>query len=421
MCLVAELNLFSDHLTIGDINMDRRTFIASSAISLAPLQVLAADEIGIGSIHDLSGGLDVYGKPMVDALTLAIEEQNAAGGLLGRKLKLVSYDPQSNMQMYAQFAQQAALKDKVAVVLGGITSASREVIRPVLNKAKTLFVYNTQYEGGVCDRGTFCTSVTPGQTLKNFIPYAMKKTGKKIYIVAADYNYGQISSQWVKKFAQENGGSIVATDFFPLDVTNYGPTISKIEAAKPDLVYSLLVGGAQMSFYRQWAAAGLNKKIPLASTTFGGGSEHVVLAAEEGDGFLTAYNYSEELKTPENLAFKARFHKRFGANYPAISDAAVTTYQGFLLWSEGVKRAKSLEMEKVVTAMESGISVMGPSGKVTLDPATHHCVLNVNICEVKGKKLNVVQTLEQQAPVDTSAVCNLKRNPKDNQQYVIKV
>ena len=98
--------------------MDRRSFIKSSGAAVAgtsslilPLSALAADEIGIGSIHDLSGGLDIYGKPMLDALTLAIEEQNAAGGLLGKKLKLISYDPQSNMQMYAQFAQQAALKD----------------------------------------------------------------------------------------------------------------------------------------------------------------------------------------------------------------------------------------------------------------------------------------------------------------------
>lgn len=405
--------------------MDRRTFIASSALPLAgtalsPLSALAADQIGVGSIHDLSGGLDVYGKPMVDALTLAIEEQNAAGGLLGQQLKLISYDPQSNMQMYAQFAQQAALRDKVSVVLGGITSASREVMRPVLNRSKTLYIYSTQYEGGVCDRGTFCTSVTPAQTLKNFIPHAMKKWGKKVYIVAADYNYGQISSQWVKKFVQDNGGSIAAMDFFPLDVTNYGPTISKIESAKPDMVYSLLVGGAQMSFYRQWAAAGLNKKIPLASTTFGGGNEHVVLSAEESEGIMAAFNYSEELDTPANKAFKARFRKRFGADYPSITDAAVTTYQGFFLWAEAVKKAQSLDYEKVITAMESGLSIEGPSGKVTVDPATHHCVLNVSICETKGKRMKVVRTIPQQPPSDTSAVCDLKKNPKDNQQYVIK-
>lgn len=407
--------------------MDRRSFIKSSGAAMAgtaapmfPLAALAADDIGIGSIHDLSGGLDIYGKPMVDALTFAIEEQNAAGGLLGRKLKLFSYDPQSSMQMYAQFAQQAALKDKVAVVHGGITSASREVIRPVLNKHKTLYFYNTQYEGGVCDRRTFSTGVTPAQTVGKLIPYAMKKWGKKIYIVAADYNYGQITSQWVKKFALENGGSIASIDFFPLDVTNFGPTISKIEAAKPDMVVSALVGGAHMSFYRQWAAAGLTKKIPLASTTFAVGNEHIVLSAEEADGFLLSYNYFENIDTPENKAFKARFHKRFGADYPNITELAMGTYQGFKLWAEGVKKAGSVEIGKVTTALESGISINAPSGKVSIDPATHHCILNVSIAEVRNKKLNILQTFQQQSPIDTSAVCNLTRNPKDNQQYVIK-
>ena len=407
--------------------MDRRFFIKSSGATLAgtsslvlPLSVLAADEIGIGSIHDLSGGLDIYGKPMLDALTLAIEEQNAAGGLLGKKLKLFSYDPQSNMQLYAQFAQQAALKDKVAVVHGGITSASREVIRPVLNKNKTMYFYNTQYEGGVCDRGTFCTGVTPAQTVAKLVPYAMNKWGKKVYVIAADYNYGHITSQWVKKFTLDNGGSVASIDFFPLDVTNFGPTISKIEAAKPDMVVSALVGGAHMSFYRQWAAAGLTKKIPLASTTFAGGNEHIVLSAAEADGFLISYNYFQNLDTPANKAFKERFYARFGKDYPNITELAMGTYQGFKLWAEGVKKANSVDLAKVTTALESGISYDGPSGKVSIDPATHHCVLNVSIAEVKNKQLNILQTFQQQAPTDTSAVCNLQKNPKDNQQYVIK-
>ncbi len=408
--------------------MDRRSFIQSSAAALAgtaipmfPIAAHAADEIVVGSIIDMSGGLDIYGKPMADCMTLAVEEQNAAGGLLGKKIRLATYDPQSNMQLYAQFAQQSALKDKSTVVMGGITSASREVIRPVLTRNKTLYFYNTQYEGGVCDRNTFCTGVTPGQTVAKLVPYAMKKWGKKVYVVAADYNYGQITSQWVKKFVQENGGSIASIDFFPLDVTNFGPTISKIEQAKPDMIISALVGGAHISFYRQWAAAGLTKKIPLASTTFAGGNEQIVLSAAEADGFLVSYNYFQNLDTPQNKAFKERFYKRFGADYPNITELAMGTYQGFKLWAEGVKKAGSIDREKMITALESGISIDGPSGKVSLDPETHHCVLNVSIAEVRNKQLNIVETFQQQPPVDTSAVCNLKKNPKDNQQYVIKV
>jgi len=207
-----------------NMSMHRRTFLKGTAAAAAAgafsSYAHAEDPISVASIHDLSGGLDIYGKPMVDAMTLAVEEANAAGGLLGRQIKLVNYDTQSNMQLYTQFAQQAALKDKVAVVHGGITSASREVIRPVLDRFKTLYFYNTQYEGGVCDRNQFDTGVTPAQTVEKLVPYAMKKWGKKVYVIAADYNYGQITSQWVKKYVLENGGEGPSIDFFLLDVTN---------------------------------------------------------------------------------------------------------------------------------------------------------------------------------------------------------
>src|SRR5690242_17566685 len=152
------------------MSINRRTFLQSAAVTAATgmfSSITWADTpIGVAGIHDLSGGLDIYGKPMVDALTLAVEEANAASGLLGRQIKLINYDPQSNMQLYTQFAQQAALKDKVAVVHGGITSASREVIRPARDRFKTLYFYNTQYEGGVCDRNNFDTGVTPAQTVE---------------------------------------------------------------------------------------------------------------------------------------------------------------------------------------------------------------------------------------------------------------
>ena len=372
------------------MNIDRRQLLGSAAAlagaSALSAPAFAADPIKVGSLHDLSGGLDIYGKPMVDVFTFAIEEANAAGGLLGRPLQLINYDTQSSMQLYTQFAQQAALKDKVAVVHGGITSASREVIRPVLDKFKTLYFYNTQYEGGVCDRNQFDTGVTPAQTVEKLVPYAMKKWGKKVYVVAADYNYGQITSQWVKKYTTDNGGEVLSIEYFPLDVTNFSSTISKIQAAKPDFVWSALVGGAHISFYRQWAAAGMNKSIPMASTTFGVGNEQIVLSPEEANGMLVCYNYFESVKNPANTAFLDAFHKRFGADYPNVTELAMGTYQGFKLWAEGVKKAESIDRMKVIEALETGISIDAPSGKVTIDPPTHHCILDVHIAEVKDKK-----------------------------------
>jgi urea transport system substrate-binding protein len=408
------------------MSFSRRQFLtstaAASAASLLSFQgASAAEPIAVASLLDLSGGLDIYGKPMIDAMTLAVEETNAAGGLLGRPVKLINYDTQSSMQLYTQFAQQAALKDKVAVAMGGITSASREVVRPVFDRFKTLYFYNTQYEGGVCDRDQFDTGVTPAQTVEKLVPFAMKKWGKKVYVVAADYNYGQITSQWVKKYVIENGGSVDAIEFFPLDVTNFSSTIAKIQAAKPDFVWSALVGGAHISFYRQWAAAGMNKTIPMASTTFGVGNEQIVLSPAECNGMLVCYNYFEGVKNPANTAFLAAFHKRFGADYPNVTELAMGTYQGFKLWAEAVKKAKSVDRMKVIEALETGISVEAPSGKVTIDPPTHHCILDVHIAEVKDKKFNLLEDFAQQKPSDTAAVCNLIKNPTDNQQYVIKI
>ena len=128
------------------------------------------------------------------------------------------------------------------VIHGGITSASREVIRPVLDKYKTLYFYDMPYEGGVCDRNIFIDGVTPAHNTEILVEYGLKNWGKKVYTLAADYNYGQITSDWVKKYVKDGGGEVLGTEFFPLDATNFGSTISKIQAAKPDWIMTILVG-----------------------------------------------------------------------------------------------------------------------------------------------------------------------------------
>ena len=402
-----------------------KTLASSSAVftvgpGLLSTKAFAADDILVGGIHDLSGGLDLYGKPMADALVLAAEEINANGGLLGRKIKLITQDPQSSMQQYTQIAQKVALGDHVAVVMGGMTSSSREGIRPILDKAKVLYFYNTQYEGGVCDRDIFCTGATPAQNLAHGVPEVIRKFGKKIYIVAADYNYGQIVSSWVKKYASDNGGEVIAIDFFPLDVSEFGATIQKIQAAAPDQVFSALVGGAHLSFYRQWAAAGMNKKIPIASSTFSHGQEEVVLSAAESDGIITLASYFESIDSPANKEFLAKWHKRFGADYPVVTEFAAATYQGMHLWAEGVKKAGTTNRMKVIEALETGISFDGPSGRVTIDPQTHHCYWTARLAVCKDKRFDILDVWPDQPPADTQAVCDLTKNPKDDQQYVIR-
>jgi urea transport system substrate-binding protein len=403
----------------------RRNFLVKSTAAAAALGLPylshAADPIKLGSVLDTSGNFDAYGKPMDMATDLAIDEINRGGGLLGRQVAKVGYDTQSNMALYTKFAQQLVRQDKVDVVIGGILSASREAIRPLLNREKLLYVYTPLYEGGVCDGNTLLTGITPAQQAEVLIPYAMKQWGKKAYILAADYNYGQYMAKWFQKFLADNGGSAVGVDFFPLDVADFNSTIGKIQQAKPDMVISALVGGAHLSFYRQWAAAGMKSKIPMASTTMGVGNEHQALTAAEGDGMLVAYNYSQELQSPANKAFLASWGAKYSGDTKVIHELAVSHYQGIKLWAEGVKRAGSLDRNKVVKALQSGVSIDGPSGKVVVDGQTNHVSLDVHVMEVRGQKLNVKQSFAQRPPRETQAVCDLRKTPNASTQHEIKL
>ncbi|TMV54370.1 urea ABC transporter, partial [Thioclava sp. BHET1] len=192
--------------------------------------------IKMGSLLDATGPLGLEGIRMIEATKFAVKKLNDGGGLLGRKIELISFDTQSDIKLYTQYAQQLAMRDRVDVVQGGITSSSREAIRPIFDRTKTLYFYNTQYEGGVCDHNVFCTGTTPAQTVNHIVDFAAKNWGKKAYVIAADYNYGHITSDWMKKFVQDNGGQVIGTDFFPLDVTNFSSAISRIQEAQPDYV-----------------------------------------------------------------------------------------------------------------------------------------------------------------------------------------
>lgn len=405
------------------MTVNRRTFfgaaMALATAALLPTATLADETIKLGSILDTSGIFDAYGKPMDMGLRLAVDEINASGGLLGKQVEVVAYDTQSDMALYSQYGQQLTRQDDVDVVHGGILSASREAIRQTMRKTKTPYFYNVQYEGGVCDRNIFINGVTPAQQVEVLVPYAMGKSGKKVYILAADYNYGQITARWIEKYVKDNGGEVVGVDFFPLDVSDFGSTIAKIQTVGPDLVVAPLVGGAHLSFFRQWAAAGMKDKIALASTTMGVGNEHKVLTPEEGDGIMVAYNYSQDLDTPANKAFKEKWAAKYGDSN-LVHELAVSTYQGVMTWAEAVRQAGSEDREALTAALESGLSIEGPAGLITVDPQTHHAVLDVHLMEIDNQGMKVIETLPQRQPIDTQAVCDLIANPDDNTQYEIE-
>ena len=406
--------------------ISRRTLLntagATAVLAGVPLFRVHAEDapIKLGCIEDNSGVLDIYGKPIVMANALAVEEINAGGGLLGRKIELKQYDSQSDIALYTKYAQQLVREDKVDAAHAGITSASREAIRQTFRRGNTLYFYNILYEGGVCDRNCFVTGTTPAQAVEPIIDYAMKTWGNKVYVLAADYNYGQITAKWVAHYVEQRKGTVQATNFFPLDVSDFGSTIAKIQDAAPNFVVAALVGGAHMSFFRQWAASGMNKKIPLTSTTFGVGNEHLALSAAEGDGILIAGNYSPELDTPANKKFLAARAKKYG-DAKVVHELAVSQYQGIMLWAEAVRKAGTLDRDTLIKTLETGLKIEGPAGTVAVDPKTHHCALDIHLMVVKDQKLTIMDTAPQRPPADTAQYCDLLKNPDDNKQYEVKI
>lgn len=375
-------------------------------------------EIVVGSILDQTGPLNIYGKPMHDATKLAVEDINGEGGVLGRKLKLVSYDAQSANEKYGQFANQLALQDQAEVIMGGITSASREAIRPVVSRAGTLYFYNEQYEGGVCDKNAFLPGVVPSQQLDALVPWAIENVGPKVYVVAADYNYGQISAEWVERYAKKAGGEVVGTEFIPVESSEFRSVINNLQRAKPDVVVSLLVGGNHIPFYREFASTGLGEEMKIVSPTFGLGNEQVVLDPSESRGITVAYPYFQELDNPTNQEFVDRWHKAYGEDYDYITDSAVTVWNGWHLWAAAVEKAGSTDRDKVIEALESGVTVDSPSGTVKLDGKSHHVVQDVSIAETNGNKgFDVIDSEEAVPPSYEQEVCDLVQQPSQNEQF----
>jgi len=402
-------------MSIPPLSHSRRRFLQAGAAGAAlgsmanPLWAQSADPIKIGCLLDLSGPLQLFAKPKEQCLRLAVEELNEQGGLLGRPLELIVYDTQSNNQLYSQYAQQLALRDRVAVVHGAITSASRDFARPVLARAKTLYMMNMPNEGteGACDRNLFTIGETPFQLLGKLIPYMMDTYGKRAYIMAADYIFGQLSAQWARRILEERGGEVVGYDLFPLEVDRFGPTIGKIQAARPDFIFNVFVGPAHGAFYGQWAAAGLNRQIAMSSHTIGNAGEQTRMAPEVLEGIVTTKNYFDELKTPASQVFQTRFRQRFG-EVDMIGALGVADYQGMHLWAQAVRQAGSIDREKVVAALENGVAVDGPGGRVSVHPRTHYCTLDVSLARLENNRFRVLQTWQDVPPVaDDDVQCNV--------------
>ena len=395
-----------------------RVGLVAMAILGAAAGAGAQDAIKIGGIHDLTGGLNIYGIQQSQALQLAVKSINDQGGVLGRPLEVVEYDSQSELDKYTQYANTLILRDQVAALFAGLTSSSREAIRPIIRRAKIPYFYSALYEGGACDRYTFITGASASQQMSVLIEWAIQEYGPKIYIMAPDYNFGTISAHWVGLYADKFGGEVAGVDFLPLTVTDYSPTIQKIQAASPDFVVALPVGAAQTGFLEQFAAAGLKEQMGIVSTNYGSGNQQVVVSPDAGEGIVASQEYFMWIDEPQNEAFKALWEAEYGLAEPVISEAA-DTWNAVHLWAAAAEKAGTADAEAVIAALESGLSFEGPNGLVTMQPGSHH--LKQNIYIVRGNRehaFDVVQVFEQVAPSYEDEVCDLVSDPAIAEHFV---
>ena len=292
-------------------------------------------------------------------------------GILGREVELLNTDGQSNNNIWQQLTKKLIQEDKVDCLVAGFTSAEREAIRPIVDQFKQLYIYTNQYEGGVADSNTFCTGAICEQQVIPVVDYMIQKFGPRVYTIAADYNFGQLTAAWTRAFAPQVGGEIIGEEFVPLSVSDFTTSIAKVQAAKPDWVFTLLVGSNQSNYYPQAAATGL--KYPMASTVnMAQGYEHRRFKAPSLDRMYNCVNYIEEIPTARNRAFVKRWYKMFPDD-PYIGQMAQNTYFSIHMYAKAARIAGTTDQEEVKRALESGLHIEAPEGTVFMEPSTHHC------------------------------------------------
>ncbi|WP_254716717.1 urea ABC transporter substrate-binding protein [Actinomadura sp. WMMB 499] len=326
--------------------------------------------IKVGVLHSLSGTMAISEVTVRDAELMAIEEINAAGGVLGKQLEPVVEDGASDWPTFAEKAQKLIRKDKVATVFGGWTSASRKAMLPVFERNKALLWYPVQYEGLESSPYIYYTGATTNQQIVPALDYLKGQGKKSIYLVGSDYVFPRTANKEIKAYAQANGMSIAGEEYTPLGATEYGTLVNKIMQAKPDAVFNTLNGDSNVAFFKQLKSAGATaSSLPVMSVSIA--EEEVKgIGADNIAGHLVAWNYFMTTPGETNAAFVKAFRARYGAD-KVTSDPMEAGYSAVKLWAAAVEKAGTTEVEAVKKAA-GGISLDLPEGKVTIDGENHH-------------------------------------------------
>ncbi|MDQ3814370.1 MAG: urea ABC transporter substrate-binding protein [Armatimonadota bacterium] len=340
-------------------------------------------EVPVGDLHSLSGTMAISEVSVKDAELMAIDEINAKGGVLGKKIKVIVEDGASDWPTFKTKAEKLLTQDKVAVVFGCWTSVSRKTVLPVFEKYNGLLFYPVQYEGMETSPNIFYTGATTNQQISPAVEWLIKTKGfKKFFLLGSDYVFPRTANAEIKAQLASYGIKPVGEEYTPLGHREYSTLVDKIKAAKPDVVFNSLNGDSNVEFFKQLKAVGLTAKdLPTMSVSIAE-PEIAAIGPDKLVGHWAVWNYYQTTNTPENkkwvAAFKAKYPKT-----PVTDDPMEAGYFGVYLWKAAVEKAKSFDIEKVRKAA-GGITFQAPEGKVTIDGKTQHVWKTVRIGEVQA-------------------------------------
>ncbi|MBD2725662.1 urea ABC transporter substrate-binding protein [Nostoc sp. FACHB-892] len=348
----------------------------------SPAAATAGDTIKVGILHSLSGTMSISEKSVVDAEKLAIKEINAAGGVLGKQIQAITEDGASNWDTFREKATKLIDQDKVSVVFGCWTSASRKNVKPVFESKNHMLWYPVQYEGQECSKNIFYTGAAPNQQIEPSVDWLLKNKGKEFFLVGSDYVFPRTANTIIKAQLEALGGKTVGEDYLPLGNTEVTPIITKIKQNLPNggVIYNTLNGDSNVAFFKQLKGAGLTPdKYPSMSVSIAE-EEVKAIGVEYLQGHYAAWNYFQTVDTPANKKFVAAFKKEYGQNR-VTNDPMEAAYIAVYLWKQAVQKAGTTDLEKV-RAAAYGQTIDAPEGKVTMD-ANHHISKIVRIGQVR--------------------------------------
>ena len=389
------------------MNISRRSATASLtavALGVAGLafssMAQAADTIKVGVLHSLSGTMAISETVLKDTVLMAIDEINAKGGLLGKKLEPVVVDPASNWPLFAEKAKQLLTQDKVAVTFGCWTSVSRKSVLPVYKENNGLLFYPVQYEGEELEKNVFYTGAAPNQQAIPAVEYLMSKDGgsaKRFVLLGTDYVYPRTTNKILRAFLKSKGvaDADILEEYTPFGHADYQTIIAKIKKfsseGKKTAVVSTINGDSNVPFYKELGNQGL-KATDVPVVAFSVGEEELRgVDTKPLVGHLAAWNYFMSIKNPANTAFIKQWSEYAKAkgiaghkDKPLTNDPMEATYIGINMWAQAVKKAGTTDVNKVIAAM-AGQTFPAPGGFMSkMDEKNHHLHKPVFIGEVKA-------------------------------------